>query len=133
MVLDCVAHGQPPITIRWLRNGVRVTESGRLRILANGSLYIPEVRRDGEESDKGFYQCLSQNRYGAILSQRSRLTITSKYVDHEVNTMCHWKAYIVYIHRLKLYQTHHCRLYVECSRTTTFVLTHTNTLLRKVL
>lgn len=79
VTLDCVAHGQPPITIRWLRNGVRVEESERLQILSNGSLYIPEVRRDGEESDKGFYQCLSQNRYGAILSQRSRLTITSKY------------------------------------------------------
>uniref|UniRef100_A0A673WNR2 Protogenin n=1 Tax=Salmo trutta TaxID=8032 RepID=A0A673WNR2_SALTR len=86
VVLDCVAHGQPPITIRWLRNGVRVTESGRLQILSNGSLYIPEVRRDGEESDKGFYQCLSQNRYGAILSQRSRLTITnvSPFVVHPV-------------------------------------------------
>ncbi|XP_071271847.1 protogenin B-like [Salvelinus alpinus] len=86
VILDCVAHGQPPITIRWLRNGVRVTESTRLQILANGSLYIPEVRRDGPESDKGFYQCLSQNRYGAILSQRSRLTITniSPFVVHPV-------------------------------------------------
>uniref|UniRef100_A0A4W5MBL1 Protogenin homolog b (Gallus gallus) n=1 Tax=Hucho hucho TaxID=62062 RepID=A0A4W5MBL1_9TELE len=84
VVLDCVAHGQPPITIRWLRNGVRVMESDRLQILSNGSLYIPEVRRDGEVSDKGFYQCLSQNRYGAILSQRSRLTITniSPFVVH---------------------------------------------------
>ncbi|CAB1322609.1 unnamed protein product, partial [Coregonus sp. 'balchen'] len=77
VVLDCVAHGQPPITIRWLRNGVRLAESERLQFLSNGSLYIPEVRRDGEESDEGLYQCLSQNRYGAILSQRSRLTITS--------------------------------------------------------
>uniref|UniRef100_A0A8K9XQP9 Protogenin B n=1 Tax=Oncorhynchus mykiss TaxID=8022 RepID=A0A8K9XQP9_ONCMY len=86
VTLDCVAHGQPPITIRWLRNGVRVEESERLQILSNGSLYIPEVRRDGEESDKGFYQCLSQNRYGAILSQRSRLTITniSPFVVHPV-------------------------------------------------
>ncbi|KAM9529150.1 protogenin B-like [Salvelinus alpinus] len=77
VVLDCVAHGQPPIVIRWLRNGVRLAESERLQFLSNGSLYIPEVRGDGEGSDGGFYQCLSQNKYGAILSQRSRLIIAN--------------------------------------------------------
>uniref|UniRef100_A0AAZ3PDC8 Protogenin B n=1 Tax=Oncorhynchus tshawytscha TaxID=74940 RepID=A0AAZ3PDC8_ONCTS len=77
VVLDCVAHGQPPIVIRWLRNGVRLAESERLQFLSNGSLYILEARRDGEGSDGGFYQCLSQNKYGAILSQRSRLTIAN--------------------------------------------------------
>ncbi|XP_071007375.1 protogenin B-like [Oncorhynchus clarkii lewisi] len=77
VVLDCVAHGQPPIVIGWLRNGVRLAESERLQFLSNGSLYILEARRDGEGSDGGFYQCLSQNKYGAILSQRSRLTIAN--------------------------------------------------------
>eukprot|EP00063_Salmo_salar_P050915 XP_014025750.1 PREDICTED: protogenin B-like [Salmo salar] len=77
VVLDCVAHGQPPIVIRWLRNGVRLAESERHQFLSNGSLYILEVRRDGEGSDGGFYQCLSQNKYGAILSQRARLTIAN--------------------------------------------------------
>ncbi|KAK6309368.1 hypothetical protein J4Q44_G00208310 [Coregonus suidteri] len=77
VVLNCVAHGRPPIIIRWLRNGVRLAESERLQFLSNGSLYIPEVRRDGEGSDGGFYQCLSQNKYGAILSQRSCLTIAN--------------------------------------------------------
>ncbi|CDQ88814.1 unnamed protein product [Oncorhynchus mykiss] len=77
VVLDCVAHGQPPIVIGWLRNGVGLAESERLRFLSNGSLYILEARRDGEGSDGGFYQCLSQNKYGAILSQRSRLTIAN--------------------------------------------------------
>uniref|UniRef100_A0A674A0P2 Protogenin n=1 Tax=Salmo trutta TaxID=8032 RepID=A0A674A0P2_SALTR len=77
VVLDCVAHGQPPIVIRWLRNGVRLAESERYQFLSNGSLYILEVRRDGEGSDGGFYQCLSQNKYGAILSQRARLTIAN--------------------------------------------------------
>ncbi|KAL0968788.1 hypothetical protein UPYG_G00271890 [Umbra pygmaea] len=77
VLLDCVAHGQHPITVRWLKNGVRLAESDRLHVLSNGSLYIRAVRRDGGESDEGLYQCLSQNRYGAILSQRSRLTIAS--------------------------------------------------------
>lgn len=78
-VLDCQAHGQPPVTIRWLKNGVRLAESEHIQFLPNGSLYIPKIKHTKEESDEGFYQCLSQNKYGAILSQRSRLTIASKY------------------------------------------------------
>ncbi|CAL8356796.1 unnamed protein product [Lota lota] len=73
-VLDCLAHGQPPVTIKWLKNGVPMAESEHAQFLPNGSLYIPNVKND---SDEGFYQCLSQNKYGAILSQRSRLTIAS--------------------------------------------------------
>lgn len=78
-VLDCQAHGQPPVTIRWLKNGVRLAESEHIQFLPNGSLYIPKIKHTKEESDEGFYQCLSQNKYGAILSQRSHLTIASKY------------------------------------------------------
>ncbi|KAM4572442.1 LOW QUALITY PROTEIN: protogenin B-like [Odontesthes bonariensis] len=83
-VLDCQAHGQPPVTIKWLKNGVRLAESEHLQFLPNGSLYIPKIKHTKEDSDEGFYQCLSQNRYGAILSQRSRLTIAriSEFVLH---------------------------------------------------
>lgn len=77
--LDCQAHGQPPVTMRWLKNGVRLAESQHVHFLPNGSLYIPKIKHAEEESDEGFYQCLSQNKYGAILSQRSRLTIARKY------------------------------------------------------
>ncbi|KAM3869677.1 protogenin B-like [Diretmus argenteus] len=86
-VLDCQAHGQPPVTIRWLKDGVRLAESEHIHFLPNGSLYIPKVKHaNKEDSDEGFYQCLSQNRYGAILSQRSRLTIASisQFVVHPV-------------------------------------------------
>ncbi|XP_062318529.1 protogenin B-like [Osmerus eperlanus] len=75
VVLDCQAHGHPPVTIKWLKNGLKVLESEHIQFLSNGSLYIPEVKSDTEDSDEGFYQCLSQNKYGAILSQRSCLTI----------------------------------------------------------
>lgn len=78
-VLDCQAHGQPPVTIKWLKNGVRLAESEHIQFLPNGSLYIPKIKHTKEDSDEGFYQCLSQNKYGAILSQRSRLTIASEY------------------------------------------------------
>lgn len=78
-VLDCQAHGLPPVTIKWLKNGAKLAQSEHIQFLPNGSLYIPKIKHTEEDSDEGFYQCLSQNKYGAILSQRSRVTIASKY------------------------------------------------------
>ncbi|KAA8595606.1 hypothetical protein FQN60_010897 [Etheostoma spectabile] len=76
VVLDCQAHGESPINVRWLKNGVKVLENERVYLLSNGSLYISEVEsRRGDKSDEGLYQCLAQNKYGAILSQKARLTI----------------------------------------------------------
>uniref|UniRef100_A0A674CQV6 Protogenin n=1 Tax=Salmo trutta TaxID=8032 RepID=A0A674CQV6_SALTR len=78
VILDCQAHGESPIAIRWLKNGVKVVENERVYILSNGSLSISEVEsRRGDKSDEGFYQCLAQNKYGAILSQKVCLTIAS--------------------------------------------------------
>ncbi|XP_054626436.1 protogenin A isoform X1 [Dunckerocampus dactyliophorus] len=78
VILDCQAHGETPIDVRWLKNGVKVVENDRVYLLSNSSLYISEVEsRRGDKSDEGFYQCLAQNKYGAILSQRARLTIAS--------------------------------------------------------
>uniref|UniRef100_A0AAY4EK12 Immunoglobulin superfamily DCC subclass member 3 n=1 Tax=Denticeps clupeoides TaxID=299321 RepID=A0AAY4EK12_9TELE len=76
VILDCQAHGEAPIAVKWLKNGVKVAESDRVYLLSNGSLFISEVEsRRGDKSDEGFYQCLAQNKYGAILSQKARLTI----------------------------------------------------------
>uniref|UniRef100_A0A6Q2X527 Protogenin n=1 Tax=Esox lucius TaxID=8010 RepID=A0A6Q2X527_ESOLU len=78
VILDCQAHGESPIGIRWLKNGLKVAENERFYILSNGSLYISEVEsRRGDKSDEGFYQCLAQNKYGAIRSQKAHLTIAS--------------------------------------------------------
>ncbi|XP_060902271.1 protogenin A [Labrus mixtus] len=78
VILDCQAHGESPIDVRWLKNGVKVLESERVYLLANGSLFISEAEnRRGDKSDEGLYQCLAQNKYGAILSQKARLTIAS--------------------------------------------------------
>uniref|UniRef100_A0A8C5PBB3 Protogenin n=1 Tax=Leptobrachium leishanense TaxID=445787 RepID=A0A8C5PBB3_9ANUR len=76
VVLDCQAHGDAPVTVRWMKNGVKVPENDRISTLHNGSLYICEVGgRKGEQSDEGFYQCLALYKYGAILSQRAHLSI----------------------------------------------------------
>lgn len=86
VILDCQAHGESPIDVRWLKNGVSVVESERVYLLSNGSLYISEVEsRRGDKSDEGLYQCLAQNRYGAILSQKARLTIASKCLTRNVS------------------------------------------------
>lgn len=79
LIMDCQAQGELPIRIRWLKNGSPVPESDRVYQLSNGSLFISEAEsRKGEKSDEGLYQCLAQNKYGAILSQKARLTIASK-------------------------------------------------------
>ncbi|KAJ8391627.1 hypothetical protein AAFF_G00087680 [Aldrovandia affinis] len=79
VILDCQAHGEAPIAVRWLKSGVRVAESERVYLLSNGSLYIAEVEnRRADKTDEGFYQCLAQNKYGAILSQKARLTVAKR-------------------------------------------------------
>ncbi|XP_072237408.1 protogenin A [Leuresthes tenuis] len=78
VILDCQAHGEAPIDMTWLKNGVKLVEDERVYLLSNGSLYISEVEsRRGDKSDEGCYQCLAQNKYGTILSQKARLTIAS--------------------------------------------------------
>uniref|UniRef100_H0UWV3 Protogenin n=1 Tax=Cavia porcellus TaxID=10141 RepID=H0UWV3_CAVPO len=76
--LDCQAHGEVPIKVTWLKNGAKVSESKRIQVLSNGSLYISEVEgRRGAQSDEGFYQCLAVNKYGAILSQKAHLALST--------------------------------------------------------
>ncbi|XP_030046271.1 protogenin [Microcaecilia unicolor] len=78
VVLDCWAQGEAPITLTWLKNGVKVSESERIYSLSNGSLYISEVEgKRGEQSDEGLYQCLALNKHGAILSQKAHLTLAT--------------------------------------------------------
>ncbi|XP_070618308.1 protogenin isoform X2 [Erythrolamprus reginae] len=79
VVLDCLARGEAPIIITWLRNGVRLSEGQQARSLANGSLYLrpPESGQPGGRLDEGAYQCLALNRHGAVLSQKAQLTFAT--------------------------------------------------------
>lgn len=80
VIMDCQAQGELPIRICWLKNGSPVVESNRVYQFSNGSLFISETEsRKGEKSDEGLYQCLAQNKYGAILSQKAHVTIASKF------------------------------------------------------
>uniref|UniRef100_A0A671LM91 Ig-like domain-containing protein n=1 Tax=Sinocyclocheilus anshuiensis TaxID=1608454 RepID=A0A671LM91_9TELE len=62
-VLDCQARGESRVAVRWRRNGVHLQESGGVRLLSNGSLYISS----SAPADEGFYQCLAHSRHGAVL------------------------------------------------------------------
>ncbi|XP_056307521.1 protogenin B [Danio aesculapii] len=73
VVLDCQAGGESPVSVRWRKNGVQIHESEFVRVLSNGSLCVSNLT---QQRDEGFYQCVANNQYGAIISHRARLTIT---------------------------------------------------------
>lgn len=96
IILDCQAHGEVPIKVTWLKNGAKVSENKRIQVLSNGSLYISEAEgKRGEQSDEGFYQCLAMNKYGAILSQKAHLTLSSKCLNSSLFDTFH--CYILMI------------------------------------
>nr|XP_058926211.1 contactin-5 [Kogia breviceps] len=58
---ECKATGKPRPTYRWLKNGVPLLLQSRVEMV-NGVLMIHNVN----QSDAGMYQCLAENKYGAI-------------------------------------------------------------------
>ncbi|KAM4590491.1 contactin-5 isoform 1-T2 [Fundulus diaphanus] len=60
---ECKAIGRPRPSYRWIRNGLPLTSQGRVEIV-NGELTINKV----QQTDSGMYQCVAENKYGAIYS-----------------------------------------------------------------
>uniref|UniRef100_A0A6Q2ZIA4 Contactin-5 n=1 Tax=Esox lucius TaxID=8010 RepID=A0A6Q2ZIA4_ESOLU len=60
---ECRATGRPRPSYRWLRNGQPITQQSRLEMVS-GELIIHKVQQD----DSGMYQCVAENKYGAIYS-----------------------------------------------------------------
>lgn len=58
--IECTAIGSPDTTISWYRNGVIVSDSGRRRTLADGTLVV----NDFESLDSASYTCEARNREG---------------------------------------------------------------------
>ncbi|KAJ8368638.1 hypothetical protein SKAU_G00086660 [Synaphobranchus kaupii] len=63
---ECKATGKPRPTYRWLRDGVPLTQQDMWErgYIGNGEMSI----RDLEMKDSGMYQCIAENKYGAIYS-----------------------------------------------------------------
>jgi hypothetical protein len=72
-ILQCTASGTAPITYRWLRNGVSLTQKSTL----NGGVYL--IAQADRFKDTGLYQCIAENRLGSVLSNQARLTVA--YMD----------------------------------------------------
>ncbi|CAH1788483.1 unnamed protein product [Owenia fusiformis] len=78
LALNCAAESAEayiPLYIAWTKNGDLINDTNS--ILRNGSLYFKKVvhRRSRGRSDEGIYQCIAQNRAGAILSRPARLQV----------------------------------------------------------
>ncbi|XP_049752935.1 hemicentin-2 isoform X2 [Elephas maximus indicus] len=60
--LDCVVHGDPVPSIRWIKDGLPLRGSRLRHQLQNGSLIIRRTEMD----DAGRYQCLAENEMGSV-------------------------------------------------------------------
>ena len=62
--LHCTVTAEPPPTFEWLKDGVRVKESRRVKVDSDGmtsSLSFKDARPD----DKGEYKCVASNAFGS--------------------------------------------------------------------
>ncbi|KFV03499.1 Hemicentin-1, partial [Pterocles gutturalis] len=62
-MLNCQAHGEPPPTIKWSRQGHPVVSDERVTVLSNGSLRIVAARKE----DTSEYECVARNLMGSVL------------------------------------------------------------------
>ncbi|NXX95340.1 HMCN1 protein, partial [Centropus bengalensis] len=63
VILDCQAHGEPPPTIKWSRQGHPVVSDERVTVLSNGSLRIVATQKE----DTSEYECVARNLMGSVL------------------------------------------------------------------
>uniref|UniRef100_A0A3B4XIP5 Immunoglobulin superfamily DCC subclass member 3-like n=1 Tax=Seriola lalandi dorsalis TaxID=1841481 RepID=A0A3B4XIP5_SERLL len=89
LMLDCRVQGEEPIMVTWRKNGVPLPTSPRVRVLANGTLFITsfQKRREGSDADMGEYDCAAQNRYGMLVSRKAKVLLASlpKFHTHPVS------------------------------------------------
>ncbi|XP_067340667.1 netrin receptor DCC isoform X2 [Channa argus] len=59
--LECAVTGNPPPTVRWMKNGEEVIPSDYFQIVDGSNLQILGLVK----SDEGFYQCVAENSPGS--------------------------------------------------------------------
>ncbi|XP_057290568.1 protein sax-3-like isoform X2 [Hydractinia symbiolongicarpus] len=75
--INCRILGSPLPEISWFKNNIKLKNGTLHRILTNGSLFIPSVRRN----DSGRYKCSGSNKHGTILSPSVPLIVA--YIDYD--------------------------------------------------
>ncbi|XP_061073123.1 LOW QUALITY PROTEIN: contactin-5-like [Conger conger] len=69
---ECRATGKPRPTYRWLRNGAPIPPEGRVTFMGL-TMSISNLRLE----DSGMYQCIAENKYGAIYSNAQLSVLAS--------------------------------------------------------
>lgn len=72
-ILQCTASGTPTINYKWLKNGHLIKNPTN----ANGGVYL--ISHADRFTDIGMYQCVAENKLGAVLSNKAHLTVA--YMD----------------------------------------------------
>ena len=84
-ILQCTASGTPPVHYRWLKDGRDLTPRNTTASSSNsggggggtsGAYLISQADR---HRHVGSYQCIAENKLGAVLSNRAQLTVA--YMD----------------------------------------------------
>ncbi|TRY90380.1 hypothetical protein DNTS_009343 [Danionella cerebrum] len=63
----CNSSGDPPPSLRWLKNGEPVKSNARVKTQSTGVLLINQLRLD----DAGYYQCIAANSLGTACATAS--------------------------------------------------------------
>lgn len=64
--LHCHVSGNPPPTVRWLKNDAPVTPEAR-RVSYKQTTYGSRLRiRNLDTTDTGYFQCVATNSYGTV-------------------------------------------------------------------
>lgn len=75
--INCRILGSPLPEISWFKNNIKLKNGTLHRILTNGSLFLPSVKRN----DSGRYKCSGSNKHGTILSPSVPLIVA--YIDYD--------------------------------------------------
>ncbi|XP_077802306.1 immunoglobulin superfamily DCC subclass member 3 [Macaca mulatta] len=78
LVLPCQVEGEPPVSISWQRDGLALANDSGATLMPDGSLHLAALpSRWSLLSSAHEYHCVTQNRYGRLVSRRARVQLAS--------------------------------------------------------
>ena len=69
--LSVTATGTAPLSYQWQKDGVNLTDGGRIKGASTSTLSITSVQK----SDEGGYTCVVSNTAGTVTSKPATLTL----------------------------------------------------------
>uniref|UniRef100_A0A3B5AZH7 Contactin-3 n=1 Tax=Stegastes partitus TaxID=144197 RepID=A0A3B5AZH7_9TELE len=110
--LECAVTGNPPPSVRWMKNGEEVIPSDYFQIVDGSNLQILGLVK----SDEGFYQCVAENSAGSsqamaqlLLREPGRPTQdTQTAAAHDRSTTCHPHVVLHFLYLRWCYRCYYC-------------------------